>query len=895
MNGVQMRFIGGTLPFLCILGLFGCMHWGEVRAGGLRIGMVGLVGQNIQNGTSRIRFDVGWNDSWRMSPVSGLPGHDAVWVFARFRVYGGVWQPCHLASAGHGSGSGTPLQLSPGLVSPLLPFHAVSNPVVGLIVTRSQLGQGVVNTTGLELVWNYRLQALSDTAVVEVAVHGIEMVYIPGGPFWLGSGGDEPGRFYNGTDSVERRIPFGVGTDSLYFLSRGTAGSPRGIVRFSQSAGITGGTGLPSAVPVGYQAYYMMKYELSQSQYRDFLNDLTYSEQHARTEGSPDRPAGSPALGSGYRNGLKIKSPGRPGLTAAVFGCDANLNGIFDEPGDGMGTACNFLTWADVSAYLDWAGLRPPTEGEFEKACRGEQYPIPNEYPWGTADAVAADSLLSPFSLSEQAVVAANCIAGDRQGVQGPARVGAVGDSLAPRSAGGQSWHGVADLAGNVREWVVELGHSGSNSMRSVHGDGYVGIRAVHDVQGWPSPYTADGMVLRGGGWADEPAALRVSFRDTSAWPSLNRAAGVGGRGVRSVLCALPAALTDTIVGPKTPDFDSYANFNVRNVQGLPLVWQLPGDMEAVAGQGSDSLQAYTGRAYGTIRVAACNDCGFGPFAELSVTGRSLASGGEVSSFVGDGSNGISGMRYVVHVFKQSGVFRPNLPLQAEWLIVGGGGGGGQGGGGAGGYIMGQTLLWVQDYPVVVGTGGIAGRMVASGGQGSDSHAFGWRALGGGGGGAQGVSGLGGGSGGGAGASGGSSGMVTGGQPSLLAGTSLQGTAGGSSTVPAGGAGGGGAVSTGSDGLPHPGGGIIPGAGGSGVLTAFTGEQHAYAGGGGGGRDNGGPVAPGGLGGGGSGGGLGVVPGAGLPSTGSGGGGAGPTGVAGQGGSGLIVVRYILQ
>ena len=34
-------------------------------------------------------------------------------------------------------------------------------------------------SSGLELLWNYRLQGLSDTEVVEVAVHGIEMVYVP--------------------------------------------------------------------------------------------------------------------------------------------------------------------------------------------------------------------------------------------------------------------------------------------------------------------------------------------------------------------------------------------------------------------------------------------------------------------------------------------------------------------------------------------------------------------------------------------------------------------------------------------------------------------------------------------------------------------------------------------
>ena len=58
--------------------------------------------------------------------------------------------------------------------------------------------------------------------------------------------------------------------------------------------------------------------------------------------------------------------------------------------------ACNWLSWADVAAYLDWSGLRPMTELEFEKACRGPNAPVAGEYAWGSnAGLVQATSIVN--------------------------------------------------------------------------------------------------------------------------------------------------------------------------------------------------------------------------------------------------------------------------------------------------------------------------------------------------------------------------------------------------------------------------------------------------------------------------------------------------------------------
>ena len=41
------------------------------------------------------------------------------------------------------------------------------------------------------------------------------------------------------------------------------------------------------------------------------------------------------------------------------------------------------LSWPDLCAYADWAALRPMTELEYEKACRGPNNPVLGEYAWG--------------------------------------------------------------------------------------------------------------------------------------------------------------------------------------------------------------------------------------------------------------------------------------------------------------------------------------------------------------------------------------------------------------------------------------------------------------------------------------------------------------------------------
>jgi hypothetical protein len=262
---------------------------------------------------------------------------------------------------------------------------------------------------------------------------------------------------------------------------------------------------------------------------------------------------------------------------------------------------------------------------------------------------------------------------------------------------------------------------------------------------------------------------------------------------------------------------------------------------------------------------------------------------------------------YTVTAFLNNGIFTLANSTPCDILVVGGGAGGSiGGGGGAGGYqfFTGQTLS-AGNYQVIVGSGGYCGSNSGGGymsnpsGSGGSSQ-FGSLAPSLGGGGFNNITGtyiLG--------ASGSGSGGTytgTGGTGGGNVGTAGQGYAGGSSGPggSTGGTGGGG----GAGGAGYNPVGTTGGNGGPGVINNGFGTAYGqnvsgnyYFAGGGGGAGN--TPGTGGYGGGGNAAlGLGAI--AGTPNTGGGGGGTNGTTYpaipnAGIGGSGIVLVRYLIS
>ncbi len=126
------------------------------------------------------------------------------------------------------------------------------------------------------------------------------------------------------------------------------------------------------------------------------------------------------------------------------------------------------VTWHDAVAYCNWAGVRLPTEAEWEYACRAG---TSTKYYWGND----MDGRYAWYSDNS------DC------------RTHNVGDKLP------NAW-GLYDMAGNVWEWCNDW-----------HDEDYYSRSPESDPQG---PSSGDGRVLRGGSWNNNPRNLRVSYRN---------------------------------------------------------------------------------------------------------------------------------------------------------------------------------------------------------------------------------------------------------------------------------------------------------------------------------------------------------------------------------------------
>jgi formylglycine-generating enzyme required for sulfatase activity len=291
-----------------------------------------------------------------------------------------------------------------------------------------------------------------------------------------------------------------------------------------------------------------MKYSTSQKQYVDFLNTLTYTQQSARTAVSPASASRTPAMFSGAqakdRNGIQIKTSGVSSSTPAVYACNLNDDSNFDSSNDGLHVSCNWLSWADGIAYADWAALRPMTELEFEKACRGSNAAVANEYPWGSTSIQMDSSYVNSGTASETVSPSnANINVGHSAGSTfGPTRVGIFAAGTTTRAQSGATHYGIMEMGGDVWERIVSVGSStGVDTGRSYlgsHGDG--SLSASGDPVGnsdWPGT-NAVGAGFRGGCWQTVAGETRTSDRTVGAYADATRGGTNGTRGFRCVRTA---------------------------------------------------------------------------------------------------------------------------------------------------------------------------------------------------------------------------------------------------------------------------------------------------------------------------------------------------------------------
>jgi formylglycine-generating enzyme required for sulfatase activity len=334
------------------------------------------------------------------------------------------------------------------------------------------------------------------------------MVYIPTGAFYVGDRvgfvSQSPGHFVAGTTTK----PFQITSEAELTIDSNATTELWGISNTGASTIGPVGT-LPAQFPKGYQSFYIMKYELSQYMYKEFLNKLTQIQQNARASAiTADRFMANTdtSIVPQYRNGIKVMSdPG--GTLPRVYGNDLNNNGTEGEADDGQHIACN-----DLMAFAVWSGLRPFTELEYEKACRGTLNPTADECAWGTANMTFATGISNPDMANERATNAGANVNSNRElGVLGPMRCGSFAGMATNREQAGATYYGVMEMSGNLWEYAYSVGLVLSRSFNgNNHGDGFIAVSGNTNVADWPIR-----AGIRGGAWHDFVTynALQVSSR----------------------------------------------------------------------------------------------------------------------------------------------------------------------------------------------------------------------------------------------------------------------------------------------------------------------------------------------------------------------------------------------
>ncbi len=443
------------------------------HANNIKIQNVSVVGTNVT-------FDISWENSWN-STTNIDPNYpnnwDAAWVFVKVQSnLDNLWMHQNVSTSTGHSITGGVLQVDPVTDG------------VGVFIRRSAAGNGNVSATA-----TISMQTLP-AGTLNFRVFGIEMVQIPQGNFFVNDGATGSNRFnsFNVTSSS-------IGSSALY------SGNPP----------------LGATYPTGFQAIYAAKYETSMAQMVDYLNTLTYDQQANITDQVPNAIQGSKAFSGGYANLIiEIDTPGVNNTKPAVFGCDGNGNNSFNDPDDGQNVACGVFTTRRTVSFLDWCGLRPMTELEYEKICRGTMFngtPNPrvaNEYPWGTIGITPYSRPSISFLYTDsarfngavvngRAMLASNGVAS-----HGPVRVGVFAELATGRAAAGAGFYGNMDLAGNNWETVIGVNNTTNTVTMTALGDG--------NLTSTPGPTDGDGNVtgwsnysantywgIRGGAWLD--------------------------------------------------------------------------------------------------------------------------------------------------------------------------------------------------------------------------------------------------------------------------------------------------------------------------------------------------------------------------------------------------------
>ena len=429
----------------------------------------------------KTRCWVSWANGWNDLSTGG--NHDAIWLFGR-------------------EAQTRPLQIhATTLLVGAARFHAS--------IASGRLGLWIIPADGLTFERDSALVEIEwSTDVQTLRLCAIEMVYVPPGPFWVGDSLSN-----NALGHFRTKRPFLIREGDQMLLNQGDQ-----LATGEDEAGL-----LPHTDPLGTQGFFCMKYEVSQALWAAFVNDLPPEDKESL-----------------YPELRQNQLPAAFAYKRSQLGVSASGQVIVRQGG---ARAMGGLSWADLLAFLDWACLRPLSETEFEKACRGPLRPLPKEYAWGTQQAQAPlDSLLYDGTLAETEGLQADAQTGRANFARfvgspyldGPARQGFAATAVADRIRAGAGYYGCFELSGNVWEQCVRL--VPNSTFPASPGDGILSNGQANQA-GWE----AMPPIVRGGGHASILVpSLSYPYRDLAVsdrfyinYTGTQRRSTTGGRGAR--------------------------------------------------------------------------------------------------------------------------------------------------------------------------------------------------------------------------------------------------------------------------------------------------------------------------------------------------------------------------
>lgn len=585
-------------------------------------------GPNSIENFAMVQFNLSWENSWRTS--TGPSNWDAAWVFVKYRVgrtdltlTNGVSAATTITVASTaGLRVGMPVEVTSGVGSfgigsvvkevlsatqfvvdrtPEYPLnggtitakriweHATlsSDPTqhsfgsftigganaqgaftgvpdgTGVFVHLGQDASGNIAAGNVQLRWRYGANGLVDSNVVDLKVFAVEMVYVPQGSFYVGSGGEETGSLTNGVWTSGKTSPFRINSENP--IQIGNTNGKLWSSQFLTHRFVVDTSDIPLEFPKGYDAFYCMKYEMSQSQYVDLLNTLTFEQQIVRIRIPPNS---TPKTGyNKNRFSIQVKETGMFRLIPAVFACNENLaDSIFNSSNDGLHVPLD-LGWSDMCAYLDWSGLRPMTELEYEKSCRANQPPIANEFAWGTSFVHFVPRNSSPYSIANRGQITESISSGysdsldignayygngsyDPLSYNGPLRQGIfasnilnAGTDKERRIRSGATYYGIMEMTGNLNEKTIIIEY---RTFKNIHGDGKLTFSGNSNSSTWPGFQNGEivldnlkEIIFKGGAWNSGAAPVSDRSNRYGEFTYQNRIIYPGGsssvRGVRSL------------------------------------------------------------------------------------------------------------------------------------------------------------------------------------------------------------------------------------------------------------------------------------------------------------------------------------------------------------------------